>query len=146
MKMSKPYDEQLLNAIADTWSPAVKAACAAEPSPEVIARIHDRAAQELGGCRRRAFFTRVRPFLVSAAAAALLCTATWVVVRPDAKPPQVHPLAALDGMLLLATTADEVPATDAAIANGTDTAALARRLLELQGFVDTEAEAMLTYL
>ncbi len=146
MKTTEPYDEKLLDAIADTWSPAVKAACAAKPSPEVIARIHDRAARELGACHKRAFFTRVRPFLVSAAAAAVLCTATWVVVRPDAKPPRMHPLAALNGMLLLAATADEMPATDASIANGTDTAALARRLLELQGFVDVEAETMLTYL
>ena len=82
MKETDPIDEVMLNAVAETWGPAVKAVYAGDPSPETLARIRTLAAQGLGTRRRRVFFARIRPFLVSAAAASIVGVATLPVGGP----------------------------------------------------------------
>ncbi len=152
--MNKQHDTTLetrLNAVADAWAPAVKAACACEPSPGLLAHIRQQAARELAAARRRRLFVRLRPLLVSAAAAALVCTVTFFTLRPVPAPPRaapLHPATALDGILLLAETAAYNPEESPADveSNPSDAERRALRLLEVQGFVDSESELLLSYL
>ena len=150
--MSKQTDnavETRLNAMADAWAPAVKAACACRPSPAVLDRIRKQAIQEIPAHRRRRFFVRLRPILVSAAAAAVVGTVTLFTLRPVPQT-QVTPLKpkmALHGILLLAeTAASDADLTEDLQEKGLDTESLALRLLELQGFVNSENEMLLSYL
>ena len=145
--MSTPdtMDEERLNAAAETWGSAVKAACAGEPSPATRARIRALAEQGLGTRRRRVFFARLRSYRVSAAAAALVCATTLLVIRPTERhvsAHSAHPHAALDGILMLAASNDAEVASYSADTRPTraETVALARRLLEMQGFLDDDAE------
>lgn len=143
--------ETRLNAIADAWAPAVKAACASTPSAAVLGRIHKQALQELEANRRRRFFVRLRPVLVSAAAAAVVCTVTLFALRPAHSPSPkgvlLKPAAALHGILLLAeTAASDSDLTGNLQEKGIDTESLALRLLQVQGFVDSESEILLSYL
>jgi len=142
MKTTDLIDEAMLNAVAETWGPAVQAVCAGDPSPETLARIRALAAQGLGTRRRRVFFARIRPFLVSAAAASIVGVATLLALRPPGKPESVHPLIALDGVLMLAMAMDTALEEDLATMHpiSADTEALTQRLLDLQGFVDGDAE------
>ena len=151
--MNKQHNTTLetrLNAVADAWAPAVKAAYACEPSPGVLARVRQQAARELAAARRRRFFVRMRSILVAAAAAALVCTVTFFTLRPVPAPRAVplHPATALDGILLLAETAACNPEDFLADMepDRSDAERRALRLLEIQGFVDSESEILLSYL
>jgi hypothetical protein len=142
MKETDLIDEVMLNAVAETWGPAVQAVYAGDPSPETLARIRTLAAQGLGTRRRRVFFARIRPFLVSAAAASIVGVATLLTLRTPDRPQAVHPLAALDGVLMLAMAMDTALDEDLAVMHpiGADTEALTRRMLNMQGFVDVDVE------
>jgi hypothetical protein len=142
MNTTDLIDEAVLNTVAETWGPAVQAACSGEPSPETLARIRALAAQGLDTRRRRVFFARIRPFLVTAAAASIVGVATLLALRPPDQPESVHPLAALDGVLMLAMAMDTAWEEDLASMQpiGADTEALTQRMLDLQGFVDGDGE------
>lgn len=151
--MNKQHDTTLearLNVIADAWAPAVKQACACEPSATVLARLHQQAARGVVSARRHRFFVRVRPFLVSAAAAAVVCTVTFFALRPASPPAAtaLQPAAALNGILLLAETVAYNPEqlAEEMEPDWSDAERLALRLLEMQGFVDIENEMLLSYL
>jgi hypothetical protein len=135
-------DEAMLNAVAETWGPAVQAACSGEPSPETLAAIRALAARGIGTRRRRVFVARVRPFLVSAAAASIVGIVTLLALRPPGQTASVHPLAALDGVLMLAMAMDTSGEEELTVmeAMGADSEALTQRLLNVQGFVTGEAE------
>jgi len=134
------FDLAREDAAADAWASAARAACAAEPSAATLARIHERAARELAARRRRAVLARFRMYLIPAAAAALVCAATLLAIRPSPAPAVPRPHALLDGMLLLATAVHADEAADENPRDGTDTERLARRLLALQGFTDADPD------
>jgi hypothetical protein len=142
MKIEDLIDEARLNAVAETWGPAVQAVCSGEPSPETLTRIHALAVRGFRTRRRRVFLARIRPFLVSAAAASIVCTATLLAIRTPAKKAPVHPLVTLDGVLMLAMAMDTDWEEELVVMHpiGADTEALTRRLLDLQGFVDVDTE------
>jgi hypothetical protein len=79
---------------------------------------------------------------VSAAAASIVGVATLLTLRTPDRPQAVHPLAALDGVLMLAMAMDTAMDEDLAVMHpiGTDTEALTRRMLNMQGFVDVDVE------
>ena len=152
-KQTNDAYEAHLNAIADAWAPAVKEACACKPSADVLDRIRKQALQEMAANRRRRFFVRLQPILVSAAAAAIICTVTLFALRPAPAPPAatptppLQPATALNGILMLANGADAYSdATTELLQSNSDAESLAWRLLEVQGFVDAENETLLAYM
>ncbi|MBM4162854.1 MAG: hypothetical protein FJ222_00170 [Lentisphaerae bacterium] len=142
MKTEDLIDEARLNAFAETWGPAVQAVSSGEPSPETLARIHALAARGLRTRRQRVFLARIRPFLVSAAAASIVGAATLLALRTPEKTEPVHPLVTLDGVLMLAMAMDTDWEEELVVMHpiSTDIEALTRRMLDLQGFVDGDTE------